>query len=253
MIKLDTFIYLDSLQIKMYLNQLPESKQTKTKVKNTIGMSLTGPKIDTTFEKEPQSLNLYEQVLLLEKSFKKKGMIASKRPNSMPNVNPNEVQFIREKLNATKLIFPKSIIDKLSGLKHIAVWISEPDPKHLGNEDKWEYTGTFLYLLEAISDFNSYQTVLSGVSALLALCNLIHGHDFFDRSLNKNGKETFGRWNYIHPIEKLKSLGAIVIDNRDIDSLYRCRYISNEQSYTYNNEKYRVCDLLAYPVYIKNI
>lgn len=261
MTNLDTFIYLDSLQLKMYLHQLPESKQTKNKVKNTFGISLAGPKMDTTVEKETNTLNLYEEVLLLEKLLKSKKLVDSKRPKSMKtgnnnkvhSGNTNKIHFVREKITATKLIFPKEKTSVFNGLEHIAVWVSEPDPKHLGSEKEWEYTGMFLYLLETVGDFGTYHNVISGVSALLAMCNLIHGHNFFDRSFNKDGEETFGRWNYVHPIEKLKSLGAIVTETRMIDTLYRCRYITDEQSYTYNNEKYRVSDLLAYPIYIKTL
>lgn len=253
MINLDTFIYLDSLQIKMYLDQLPESKKTKIKLKATFGLSITGPKAEITAEEETKTLNLYEQVLLLEKLFKDQKMVASKRPKSMAETEGRKPLFVHEKINATKLIFPKDKTDKLNGLKDIVVWVSEPDPRHLGNENDWEFTGTFLYLLETVGDFGDYTRVVSGYSALLALCNLAHGHDFFDSSFNKKDEETLGRWNYIHPIEKLKSLGAIVTGTRKIDTLYRCRYFTDEQSYTYNGEKYRVCDLLAYPIYIKEL
>jgi hypothetical protein len=249
--KLDTFLYLDNRQMKMYLDQLPESIQKHIKAKFTFGLSLAGPKLDATVEKEKKALNLYEQLVTLEEIFKINKSVTTRRPKSMKAATDKPYTFVHETTTATKLIFPKNKIEQLNGIKHLAIWISEPNPKHLGDENKWEYTGTFLYLLESIGDYGEYQSVISGVSALLVLCNIVLGHDFFDTLLNKADEETFGRWNYIHPIEKLKTIGAIPTEKRKIETLYRCRYITNEQSYTYKNEKYRVSDLLAYPIYIK--
>jgi len=252
MTKLDTFLYLDSKQIRMYLHQLPDAIQNHIKAKFTFGLSFTGPKLGTTVEEEKKVLNLYEQLVTLEGIFKINKSVSNKRPKSMNAAKEKIFPFVHEKTKATKLIFPKDKTEKLNGIKHIAVWVSEPDPKHLSVEDTdWDYSGTFLYLLETSGDTEEYQSVISGVSALLALCNIVHGHDFFDTTLNKDNKEPFGRWNYIHPIDKLKSIGAIPIEERKIETLYRCRYISNEQSYTYKDKAYRVSDLLAYPIYIK--
>ena len=52
--------------MKMYLDQLPESIQKHIKAKFTFGLSLAGPKLDATVEKEKKALNLYEQLVTLE-------------------------------------------------------------------------------------------------------------------------------------------------------------------------------------------
>lgn len=250
--KLNTFYYIDDKQIRMYLDQSSENNKKHIKKKFTFGVSLAGPKFDTSIEEEQKKLNLYQQITTFEEFLEIKGYLGRERPKSINEAEEKPFTFIHEKVSAVKLIFPKEKLEKLNGIKNIAVWVAEPNPDHLGVEEDWEYNGTFLYLLETLSDSGEYTSVISGVSALLALCNIVHGYNFFDRSLNKDNKETFGRWNYVHPIEKLKSIGAIQIEERKIDTLYRCRYITNEQSYTYNNKKYRVCDLLAYPIYIKD-
>jgi hypothetical protein len=250
--KLETFYYIDDKQIKMYLDQIPKSKKKQKKIKNTIGLGITGPKIDMTIEEEQKILTLFEQIKLLEIELLDNDLMTFARPESIYAPFKKPLQFIYEKTTATKLIFPKEVTNKLNGLNHLAVWISDPSPNSLIKLEKgWECSGTFLYLLETIGDSGVYQLQHSGVTALLALSNTILGYNFFDTALNKNGEETFGRSNFIHPVEKLKSIGAIIIDEREIETLYRCRYVSNEQAYTYLGTKHLVHDLLAYPIYIK--
>jgi hypothetical protein len=249
---LDTFLYIDENQVSMYLPQFSESKKRGKKVKNTYGISLSGPKVEMTVEDETQTLTIYDKVYMLEAILKMRGLVVTQRPKSKNDVENNELKFVHEKTEATKLIFPKNKTEGINGLNHIAVWVSEPNPKHLiVAKNDWDSSGTFLYLTETISDIGVYYSVISGVSALHALYNISHGKNFFDMTTNKNGDEPLERWNFIHPIEKLKSLGAIEIDKRKLETLYRCRYITDEQSYTYKGIKYRTNDLLGYPIYIK--
>jgi hypothetical protein len=60
------------------------------------------------------------------------------------------------------------------------------------------------------------------------------------------------RGSFAHPIEKLTSIGGIVIDKRIIETLYKPRYMSDEQCFIDSDTAYRVHDLLAYPLFICN-
>src|SRR6476620_5068264 len=110
-----------------------------------------------------EALNLNEQLIRLEEIFKLNKSITNKRPKSMNAAKEKPSPFVHEITTATKIIFPKNNLENISGLKHLAFWVAEPNPKHLGNEDEWKGNGTFLYLLESVADYGEYQSVISGV------------------------------------------------------------------------------------------
>jgi len=95
-------------------------------------------------------------------------------------------------------------------------------------------------------DKGSFYSNLSGCSALQALSNIV-----FDKPLFEiNGEEPLGRGNYKHPVKKLNELGAINLGKFEIKTLYRKRYITNEQCFTQERKRYRCNDLLGYPLLI---
>jgi hypothetical protein len=101
--------------------------------------------------------------------------------------------------------------------------------------------------LDESANFDMY----SGWSALQALTNLWNGKDMLAKG-ETNGEtfEPLGRGSLDHPIDKLRSRGAIVGDEREIPTLYMPRYMSDEQCYTFEGNVRRVNDLLAYPIFI---
>jgi hypothetical protein len=149
-------------------------------------------------------------------------------------------QFEKRIPNSTEII---------TGIKHLAVWVSDPDPTLFSREDNaWENKGTFVFLTEACLD-DKAGYVYSGCSALQAIANAVEGNPL-------NGPvrgEPFGRGSFAHPIEKLQSIGALVGDQRNIRSLYVKRCLTNEQCYTWNGERRRVNDLLGYPIFIEDV
>jgi hypothetical protein len=150
---------------------------------------------------------------------------------------------------ATKVVLPASATNAVKGLSSVAIWISDPDPKLYSNEE-YNWRGTFVYLSELHWDNGGLSHYLSGVSALQVIVNLSSGKDFFE--IIEDEFEPFGRGRDLHPIDKLKDIGGIVTDKRRVKSLYRIRYLTNEQTYNYEGQKRRVNDLLGYPVYISD-
>jgi len=53
-----------------------------------------------------------------------------------------------------------------------------------------------------------------------------------------------------HPIEKLIAAGGKPGRPRNIETVYKTAYMTNEQGYSNNGEIVRVNDILAYPLYI---
>jgi hypothetical protein len=135
-------------------------------------------------------------------------------------------------------------------LRELAVWIADPNSEMLKvrTQDPYDFAGTFLYLVTPLYDSGTGQTFFSGCSALQMISNMIHGRPL----LTRDWDEPLGRASHQHPVEKLKSLGGIVIDRRPIQTLYRCRYMSDEQCFIDGNRTYRGHDLLAYPLFIGN-
>ena len=54
-------------------------------------------------------------------------------------------------------------------------------------------------------------------------------------------------------MDRLKRFGAVTGEERNIISLYRMRYLTDEQMFERNGIPLRVCDLLAYPLFIASV
>lgn len=245
---IDSFLYIDEGRIRMILDQFPETKIKRARKRHTIGGSFFNWfKYDQSIE--PENINTYEQINLLNDLLVKNHLLACERPKTINTELGIKQKFVHEIIPATKLVFLKEKTDLIPGVEKLIVWISDPAPNDLS--DNWKITGTFLYLIEAtVKDDGHYLFGYSGKSALLTLYNLVVGNEFFDTSINVNG-EPLGESSYKHPVRKLKEMGAREVGTENIDVLYQCRFMSNEQAYVYNRKKRRVCDLLGYPIYIK--
>ena len=136
------------------------------------------------------------------------------------------------------------------GVKELAVWTSDPDPKVIASprESPYDFRGTFLYLITPIYDEADVGTFYSGCSALQAIANLVCGRSF----IATDRDEPLGRRLFSHPIDKMKTLGGIVVDRRKVESMYKPRYMSDEQCANDGIRAFRAHDLLAYPLYIRN-
>jgi len=57
----------------------------------------------------------------------------------------------------------------------------------------------------------------------------------------------------VPPLEALAQLGARIQPPRNIEVLYRKRYMSDEESFVDANGAHRCRDLFAYPIFIRDI
>jgi hypothetical protein len=245
-IMLINYQYIDEKRLNMYFDQIPIKLPKERKRKTSIGLSLAGPKVDLTEESSNKSFNSYEKIDILTAYLEKNKLLDFQRPK-VTYGNDEEVPFVLESFTARKVIFNKELLTNIPQLQHLILWISDPEDSDLSDEP-WTYNGTFLYLTELWLDDGRYHTVWSGCSALQAIVNKIEGRSLLDTITNS--VEPLGRRNFTHPVTKLSKLGAIALEKRKITSLYQKRYITDEQCFTKNKEKYRVNDLLGYPIYI---
>jgi hypothetical protein len=98
-------------------------------------------------------------------------------------------------------------------------------------------------------DAAGYRTTYSVCSALQAILNIVNGNEILDR----NWDEPLGRNNSRHPLEKLRKAGGVVGVPQEIETLYRMRYMTNEQCFTFKGHERRVHDLLGYPISIARV
>ena len=174
----------------------------------------------------------------------KNDLIRNKRPETTEEAK-DDCEFVFEKILAHKFFFPTSKLSEIKGLDGLVVWVADPNFDSLSKE-MWEFTGTFLYLIQAIYDHGSFRTTISGCSSLQAISNIVNGESFY----TIDGHEPLGRYNNQHPVEKLKGIGAVYLQKQEIMTVYKKRYMTDEQTFEHNGEKYRCNDLLGYPLFI---
>jgi len=214
-----------------------------------ISASLTGPSVEASQTSERIPLKTHEKIDLIEAFLEADNQLQHSHPEvvSSQSFSEDAPRFVLKTMAATKVMLPLSAPDAIKGLSNVAIWVSDPDPR-VYSQDPYDWRGTFVYLTELHWDNGSRSHFLSGVSALQVIVNLSSGKDFFD--IIKDEFEPFGRGRDLHPVDKLKEVGGVVTDKRKVKSLYRIRYLTNEQCYNYEGQERRVNDLLGYPLYI---
>lgn len=238
--------YLNEQEIELYYKLFDIKEHVKTSSALTIEASLLGgPKVSQKFEKNEKDFDTIDKLFAIWDYLKTNDLISTARPNSIYEAKESEGEFIFENVIAHKLFFPKSKLTEFNGLDHLVVWFADPDTTKLSDEP-YTFTGTFLFLVEALYDRGEFRQTLSGCSALQAMSNIISGQQFY----TQNWDEPLGRNNANHPLQKLQDIGAVYLQKQEIKTIYRKRYMTNEQCFMYKDKKYRCNDLLGYPLFV---
>ena len=249
---LRSYIYIDENLLDSFAQQLRTAKRETVKRGKKVNLSITGLGVELSEEDSWRELSTHEKIENLLCILTKENLMDTARPQQRTAEEelgiPKGRKFVLETMIARKVVIPEPRLAKTPGIKHLAVWVSDPDPTVFSQEDpEWEKKGTFVYLTEVWLD-DTAGCIYSGCSALQAIANASQG-----RALNfPDHREPLGRHSSDHPVEKLRSIGGLVGDQRTITSLYVKRCITNEQCYTWNGERRRVNDLLGYPVFIED-
>ena len=255
---LDNYIYISKNFVNQYFAQMPNKHRAKSRFSlSNLTLGLNGASLSLNSGGNDSAVDSYSKVLLLNDYLEKENLVSRSRPaelheewraNSEAVLERSTEELVLERFTAKKVIIPTGEKFPFPNITAVVVWISDPDPG-LYVDDDFVWKGTFLYLLETIYDDHHSTHMMSGVSALQALSNILTGKKFFE--LPKPPGEPLGRWDYQHPVKKLEKLGGFVSDERKLASLYKKRYMTDEQSYEYKGKQRRVNDLLAYPVWIR--
>ena len=177
------------------------------------------------------------------------GRLEKLRPSKLSDYDPRKLIF--ETVEATKVVFPEKLLKAtVPAVRELAVWVADPDNRILDrrSDDRYDFSGTFLYLVTPIYSEGIGETIYSGCSALQAISNLITGRPLLDTDWD----EPLGRRSFLHPTDKLRTIGGIIVDRRQVEVLYQCRYMSDEQCFNDGKRAHRGHDLLAYPLMIRN-
>jgi len=249
---LRNYLYIDERKLDLLAQQIRTTKRETIKRQKKVSLSITGLGVELSEEDVWRELSTHEKIEALIAHLNVVDGLETARPDKVTAEEegtgvPRGRPFVFETMLARRAIVPEAYLSAAPGVKHLAVWISDPDPTLYTNED-YIWRGTFLYLTELWLD-DSGPSFWSGCSALQSIVNACQGKALNNRDTGESW-EPFGRGSYDHPVKKLASIGAVIGDQRIITSLYIKRSITNEQCYIWNGEKRRVNDLLAYPIFI---
>jgi hypothetical protein len=240
------YIYIDKQRIQTLIDQVILPKRATSRKSKKWSLSTTGPKIELAQDDDAIDPSDHTKIQLFIEILRARERLMETRPQEMPLKRG----FVLERTRARKIVLPNSDVQAATNLRGLAVWIADPDPAQFSSE-RYIWRGTFLYLTQLWLDEKADFQMYSGRSALLALINLWNGRGLLaNGEANGEAFEPLGRGNFDHPIEKLRSRGALVGDEREILTLYMPRYMSDEQCYRFDGNERRVNDLLAYPIFI---
>ncbi|MBU8875285.1 hypothetical protein KQ910_16040 [Reyranella sp. MMS21-HV4-11] len=257
------YVYVNEDMIKRYVDQIPKERRTKaTRTTRKLKLSALGQSYEEAKEEISPEQTLADQIAAVRQELVRRNALSFERPIRAPRHlidkdDPTKArlypipEFVEETFVARRIDIPVTGSGPVSKLRQITVWISRPDPKDLNPRlaaHSWDWTGTYLILLETVWDSTAGApaTWLSGCSALQAVAN-IAANNTIDVP---NFKEPLGRKSTDDPIEKMIQLGGVRYEERRLKSLYRIRYVSDEQVTPYRGGMRRVNDLLAYPLFI---
>lgn len=243
---LKDYAFIDHDRVDSYVDQLGGVRAFQKKRGRKLSLSLKGPSLELFKEEADRPPSNTEKLEFLFSHIFERGMMRIGRPSSFRGWSDEErPPFVFEKTKAESVIFPKSVLPPELGIDRLRVWVSDPMPEDLDGPE-WSFRGSFLYLTELRFDDAVPGWFYSGCSALQFIANALSGKDLLTRSPT----EPLGRGNSSHPLEKLMTLGAIKGNVRQVETLYRIRYMTDEQIYSLAGREHRVHDILGCPLYI---
>jgi hypothetical protein len=79
--------------------------------------------------------SVYFALAMLEANLERRRKIHLTRPSKLIDWgDADDGEFYRERMIATKVVFPKEIVEQVGGLNALVVWVSDPDTDQLGSE-----------------------------------------------------------------------------------------------------------------------
>jgi hypothetical protein len=241
------YVFIDRPRLQSYTEQLGPSTTQDKLPSWKVGLTITGPSVGGSQSTVQRPMSDHEMIVKFTEYLNRTKQIKEGRPKHHHDIGHGP--FWIQRMEAQKAIFPVSKSEEIGGLRELAIWVSEPLNEEL--DGSWYSEGTFLYLIESYwKDDNPVRTTMSGYSALAELSKEISvacnnntiEHTNIDRIYRNE-----------HPLETLQALGASIQHPRTIESLYRLRYLTDEQMFVDSNGEHRSNDAFGYPIYIASI
>ena len=252
------YLFVDRPRLTAYVEQIAGPVHREKVPTWDVSLSLAGLGVGAKQTSEARAYTEHEMISMLEAHLRRHSLLAFARPTHHHDI---EHAFVLERMIARKAIFHMEATRSQSPLKEISIWVSDPAPEQLTGSGYGE--GTFLYLVEAYwetdracmttgSGFSAFNAIVSELKQKAGLIDVprpfLTGGDMGHVGV----PSTIGRLALLSPLDSLRSLGAEVQPARAIESLYRKRYLTDEQVFRCDRGVHRCNDLFAYPIYVRD-
>jgi hypothetical protein len=232
---------IDQKRLSVYLQFLEQDESLFKKLGISIGINLGLINLKTINPESLDEINTIRKLKLLHKKLDKSGALYDVRATSYEDIYGSNKHFFLEKNIKARKFFVPVEIKEAKDIDHLIVWVCEPD--EITPYENFEEKGSYLFLIESFWEDDNYHAMISGCSAFQWVVK-----NAFDKSDDVWHKHD--RSDDRDPIKCLVDLGAIDQGEKVISTLYRRRYMSNEQMYKLKGIQYRGFDVVGYPVAI---
>lgn len=232
---------IDHTRLNIYLQFLEQDESLFKRLGISLGINLGLISLKTINPESLDEMNSIRKLKLLHKKLDKSGALYNVRASSYEDIYGSNKHFFLEKNIKARKFFVPVEIKEAKDIDHLIVWVCEPD--EITPYKNFEEKGSYLFLIESFWEDDNYHAMISGCSAFQWVVK-----NAFEKPDNIWCK--FNRSDYRDPIKCLVDLGAIDQGEKIISTLYRRRYMSNEQMYKLKGIQYRGFDVVGYPVAI---
>lgn len=242
------YLFIDEARLLSYAEQLKIARSVDKIPSWNVKFSIKGPDVGAKQDNKLRPATAHEMITKLMQSLKKNDQLQIGR---VADTNHQKYQFAFEETVARKVLLPLKKAKQVKELRELAVWVSNPGtkPQPRTKENIHDPEGIFLYLVEAYWESDDlFHGPVSGFSALNMILSSVAGAMGLDPDavLSKYEARSSGK----SPLATLQEIGGIPQDQRKIQTLYRKRYISDDQYVLIDGTSHRCHDLFAYPIYI---
>jgi len=232
--KIKEVIFVDEFRLDNYVSQFVSPKVKDVSFLKKMKLSLTNVGVELNESNHARDRTIFEKIEVFEKKLKIDIGILSQRPDNNSRWR-NSDSFVKEETKVQRLIIP--FLNDGSNIKGLNIWVSqvisetENSPGKNGN----------LILLEDFDRSISKPRIISGHSTMQLFfeeCRRELSHTI----IGAKHKTSIGK--ITNPINELIRLGAILLDERNVTTLYRIRASCNDM------DNASTITTIGYPIYI---